>query len=59
MKNISHSLSELRKFLWGVCFVSIILSILYIPWNEGATGIIMSFFYPWYEGKIHDHSETI
>lgn len=56
MKNISHYLSELRKFLWGVCFVSIILSILYIPWNEGATRIIMSFFSPWYEGKILDQS---
>ena len=49
-------LSELRKFLWGICFVSIILSILVIPWNESAMGIIMSFFFPCYEGKILEQS---
>ena len=49
-------LSELRNFLWGICFVSIILSILVIPWNESAIGIIMSFFFPCYEGKILEQS---
>ena len=47
MKDTSCFLSEFRKFLWGLCFIFLILSILYIPWNESATRI---------KGKILDQS---